>query len=55
MKTYQAYLGEARQAEAKLRQAEAQRTKLEQTLAKDKLERSKKYRLIEKEVSKVMY
>lgn len=54
MKTYHSYQGECRQAEAKLRLAESQRGKLEQSLSQDKLERSKKYRMIEKEVMKVL-
>lgn len=53
MKTYHSYQSELRQAEAKLRSAEIQRTKLEQTLSHDKLDRSKKYKLMEKEVIKV--
>jgi SLIT-ROBO Rho GTPase activating protein len=52
-KTWLAYQTEARQAESKLRIAEGQRTKLENSIPKDKRERSKKYRLIEKEVLKV--
>ncbi|XP_039277868.1 SLIT-ROBO Rho GTPase-activating protein 1 isoform X4 [Nilaparvata lugens] len=52
MKTYQAYQGECRQAEAKLRLAENQRLKIEQSLPKEKLDRSKKFRLVEKEVQK---
>uniref|UniRef100_A0A1B6DN07 SLIT-ROBO Rho GTPase-activating protein 1 n=1 Tax=Clastoptera arizonana TaxID=38151 RepID=A0A1B6DN07_9HEMI len=52
MKTYQAYQGECRQAEGKLRLAENQRLKIEQSLPKEKLDRSKKFRLIEKEVQK---
>ncbi|KAK9889363.1 hypothetical protein WA026_004638 [Henosepilachna vigintioctopunctata] len=52
MKTYHSYQGELRQAEAKLRLAENQRNKLEQSLSQDKLERSKKYKLMEKEVQK---
>ncbi|XP_015127569.1 SLIT-ROBO Rho GTPase-activating protein 1 isoform X1 [Diachasma alloeum] len=53
MKTYQAYQGESRQAETKLRVAEQQRSKLEVTNAPpEKLARSKKYKLIEKEVNK---
>lgn len=54
MKTYHSYQGECRQAEAKLRLAESQRGKLEQSLSQDKLDRSKKYRMIEKEVMKVV-
>ena len=54
MKTFQAYQAEARQAETKLRVAEQQRTKLEVANAPpEKLARSKKYKLIEKEVNKV--
>ncbi|KAK0164497.1 hypothetical protein PV328_003119 [Microctonus aethiopoides] len=53
MKTYQAYQAESRQAETKLRVAEQQRSKLEITnAAPEKLARSKKYKLIEKEVNK---
>ncbi|XP_029043579.1 SLIT-ROBO Rho GTPase-activating protein 1-like isoform X1 [Osmia bicornis bicornis] len=53
MKTYQAYQAESRQAETKLRVAEQQRTKLEVANAPpEKLARSKKYKLIEKEVNK---
>lgn len=53
MKTYHSYQAELRQAEVKLRAAESQRNKLEQSLAADKLERSKKFKLMEKEVTKV--
>lgn len=53
MKTYHAYQAEFRQAETKLRAAENQRLKQESTLPREKLDRSKKYRLIEKEVQKV--
>lgn len=53
MKTYHSYQVELRQAESKLRSAEIQRSKLEQTLSQDKLDRSKKYKLMEKEVMKV--
>ncbi|KAJ8674031.1 hypothetical protein QAD02_005293 [Eretmocerus hayati] len=53
MKTYQAYQAESRQAETKLRVAEQQRNKLEVANAPpEKLARSKKYKLIEKEVNK---
>ncbi|XP_065332700.1 SLIT-ROBO Rho GTPase-activating protein 1-like isoform X2 [Cloeon dipterum] len=51
-KTWLGYQAEARQAESKLRLAEAQRTKLENSIPKEKRERSKKYRVIEKEVLK---
>lgn len=53
MKTYNSYQGEYRQAENKLRITEAQRQKLEQSLPPEKLDRSKKYRVLEKEVQKV--
>ncbi|XP_059475420.1 SLIT-ROBO Rho GTPase-activating protein 1-like isoform X2 [Neocloeon triangulifer] len=51
-KTWLSYQAEARQAEGKLRLAEAQRVKLENSIPKEKRERSKKYRVIEKEVLK---
>ncbi|KAF5305808.1 hypothetical protein FQA39_LY09144 [Lamprigera yunnana] len=53
MKTYHSYQAELKQAEVKLTAAESQRSKLEQSLSPDKWERSKKYKLIEKEVMKV--
>ena len=53
MKTYHTYQTECKEAEKKLRTAETQRTKLQQSVPKEKLERSKKYRVIEKEVLKV--
>jgi len=53
MKTHHSYQTECRQAEAKLRLAENQRLKMEQNLPKEKLDRSKKYKLIGKEVQKV--
>ncbi|XP_065218066.1 SLIT-ROBO Rho GTPase-activating protein 1-like isoform X2 [Planococcus citri] len=52
MKTHHAYQTECRQAESKLRLAENQRLKMEQGAPKEKLERSKKYKLIGKEVQK---
>ncbi|XP_071054634.1 SLIT-ROBO Rho GTPase-activating protein 1-like isoform X2 [Onthophagus taurus] len=52
MKTYHSYQGELRQAEEKLKAAETQRNKLKQSLPQDKLERSKKYKFMEKEVTK---
>lgn len=52
MKTYHNYHTEEMQAESKLRYVEAQRSKLEQSIPKEKLERSKKFRLIEKEIQK---
>lgn len=54
MKTYQSYQTEAKQAEAKLKVAENQRLKIEQAVPKEKLEKSKKVRLIGKEVQKVI-
>lgn len=54
MKTYQSYQAEAKQAEAKLKVAENQRLKIEQSVPKEKLEKSKKVRLIGKEVQKVI-
>jgi len=55
MKTYQSYQTEAKQAEAKLKVAENQRLKIEQAVPKEKLDKSKKVRLIGKEVQKVIY
>ncbi len=55
MKTHHTYQTECRQAESKLRLAENQKLKMEQTnTPKEKLCRSKKYRLMEKEVQKVI-
>ena len=53
MKTFHSYQGELRQAEAKQRSAELAKQKFEQSLAKEKLERSKKYKLLQKELKKV--
>lgn len=53
MKTYQKYETEWKAAEMKLMTAEAQQLKLEQNVhQKEKLRGSKKYRMIEKEVTK---
>lgn len=52
MKTSQLYQLEQRQAETKLRYVEAQRQKLESSIAREKLEKSKKFKLIEKEIAK---
>jgi len=52
MKTHHAYLAEFRQAESKLAIVEKQRTKLKETIPTEKLEKSRKFRLIEKEVVK---
>ena len=46
------YQMEQRQAETKLRYVEAQRQKLESSIAREKLEKSKKFKLIEKEIAK---
>lgn len=53
MKTYHNYQIDCKEAEKKLRAAENQRTKIQQSTPKEKLERSKKYKVIEKEVLKV--
>lgn len=53
MKTYYTYHNEEKAAEGKLSYVEAQKSKLEQTIPKEKLQRSKKFRLIEKEIQKV--
>jgi hypothetical protein len=55
MKTYQSYQAEAKQAEAKLKVAENQRLKIELAVPKEKLDKSKKVRLIGKEVQKVIF
>ncbi|CAL4060574.1 unnamed protein product, partial [Meganyctiphanes norvegica] len=52
MRTYHTYQTEFKNAETKLRNFEAQRTKLEQAIPKEKLEKSKKFRVIEKEIQK---
>ena len=46
------YQLEQRQAETKLRYVESQRQKLESSIAREKLEKSKKFKLIEKEIAK---
>lgn len=53
MRTYHTYQTEFKNAETKLRNFEAQRSKLEQHIPKEKLEKSKKFRVIEKEIQKV--
>lgn len=53
MKTFHGYQLECREAEKKLRAAEVQRTKIQQSIPKEKLERNKKFKVIEKEVMKV--
>lgn len=53
MKTYYTYHTEEKQAEGKLNYVEAQKSKLEQSIPKEKLQRSKKFRLMEKEIQKV--
>lgn len=52
MKTYYTYHTEEKQAEGKLSYVEAQKSKLEQSIPKEKLQRSKKFRLMEKEIQK---
>ncbi|ODM95340.1 SLIT-ROBO Rho GTPase-activating protein 1 [Orchesella cincta] len=52
MKTYHNYQTETRVAEAKLKLVEAQKSKLEQQIPKEKLDKSKKMKLVEKEVQK---
>ncbi|KAK4307148.1 hypothetical protein Pmani_021070, partial [Petrolisthes manimaculis] len=52
MRTYHNYQTEFKNAETKLRNFEAQRSKLEQHIPKEKLEKSKKFRVIEKEIQK---
>ena len=54
MRTYHTYQTEFKNAETKLRNFEAQRSKLEQGIPKEKLEKSKKFRVIEKEIQKVV-
>lgn len=53
MKTYHSYQLECRETEKKLRAAEVQRAKIQQSIPKEKLERNKKFKVIEKEVLKV--
>lgn len=55
MRTYHTYQTEYKNAETKLRNFEAQRTKLEQVIPQEKLEKNKKFRLIEKEIQKVIW
>ena len=52
MKTHHTYQSEFRQAESKLAVVEKQKSKLKEQIPKEKLEKSRKYRLIEKEVLK---
>ncbi len=52
MKTSQMYQAEQRASETKLRYVEAQRAKLESSIPREKLEKSKKFKLIEKEIAK---
>ena len=54
MKTYHSYQTDCKEAERKLRAAEQQRAKIQQTIPKEKLERNKKFKVIEKEVLKVI-
>ncbi|GAB6028144.1 Rho GTPase activating protein 4 [Chamberlinius hualienensis] len=52
MKTYQTYHNEMLLADQKVRLVQGQQLKIEQSVPKEKLEKSKKYRLIEKEKQK---
>ena len=54
MRTYHMYQGEFKSAEGKLRNLEAQKLKLEQSNPKEKLEKRKKFKVIEKEIEKVV-
>ncbi|CAG7729345.1 unnamed protein product [Allacma fusca] len=51
-KTFHAYHAECKQAEAKLKVVEGQKAKLELAIPKEKIERSKKIRLVDKEIQK---
>lgn len=53
LRTYHTYQAEHKAAQAKLASFHEQRAKLQATVAKDKLEKSKKFRVIEKEIEKV--
>ena len=53
MRTYHMYQAEFKSAEGKLQNLEAQKAKLEQTNPKEKLEKRKKFKVIEKEIEKV--
>ena len=53
MRTYHTYQTEFKSAEAKLQNFEGQKTKMEKTITKEKLEKSKKYRVLGKEIQKV--
>lgn len=52
-KSYQVQNSEWKQAESKLKNAEAQKAKAEQGLSREKIEKSKKIKALEKEVQKV--
>jgi len=52
MKTHHTYQSEFRQAESRLQVVEKQRTKIKEQTPKEKLEKNRKYKLIEKEVAK---
>lgn len=53
MKTYHAYRALEQQAKAKLDYVASQKSRLEQSIPKEKLEKSKRFRVVEKELSKV--
>ncbi|KAG0418838.1 hypothetical protein HPB47_004564 [Ixodes persulcatus] len=52
MKTYHAYRALEQQAKAKLDYVASQKSRLEQSIPKEKLEKSKRFRVVEKELSK---
>ena len=52
-KTFHGDQAESKQAESKLKVVEAQKAKLELVIPKEKIERSKKIRLVDKEIQKV--
>ncbi|XP_022236700.1 SLIT-ROBO Rho GTPase-activating protein 1-like, partial [Limulus polyphemus] len=52
MKTYHAYHSEERQMESKIKILESQKSKLEQSISSEKIQRLKKYNLIVKDLQK---
>ena len=53
MRTYHTYQAEFKSAEMKLKNFEAQKSKLEADIPKEKLEKRKKFKVLEKEIQKV--
>jgi len=53
-KTFHLYQTEHKQTESKLRLVESQKKKLELIIPKEKIEKSKKIRLVDKEIQKVL-